>query len=288
MRQNCLSWILILGVALVTWASAQSLGGSIAGVVKDATGGVLPGVSVEAASPALIEKVRAVTTDSAGNYKIVDLRPGPYTVTFTLPAFSTVKREGIELTSGFVANVNGDLKVGSVEETVTVTGVTPVVDVQSARTQSVMRAETLEALPAGMKDLTALTTLTLGATTSTLRNDVGGSQGELSTGISIHGSRGDDSRTNYDGMSTNVCYGGGGGQQRIYKFNTVGVVETTVDTAAASADTETGGANINMVPKDGGNRLSLLGLANYTTQNWSDSQLPNELVARQLATDPTT
>src|ERR1700741_2141444 len=111
-------------------AVAQTSTSGIAGVVKDTTGAVLPGVTVEAASPALIEKVRTVVTDGDGNYKIVDLRPGTYAVTFTLPGFSTVKREGIELTSGFTAAVNADLKVGDVSETITVTGATPVVDVQ--------------------------------------------------------------------------------------------------------------------------------------------------------------
>src|SRR5689334_11873944 len=95
--------------------------GAIAGIVRDTTGAVLPGVTVEAASPALIEKTRSVTTDEQGNYKIVDLRPGVYTVTFTLSGFSTVKRESLELNTNFTATVNADLKVGSLEETVTVT-----------------------------------------------------------------------------------------------------------------------------------------------------------------------
>src|SRR6202035_4295998 len=102
-----------------------------AGVVKDTSGAVLPGVTVEAASPALIEKVRTVTTDAQGNYKIVDLRPGPYTVTFTLTGFSTVKREGLELTTGFTAVVNADMRVGALEQLITVSGVTPVVDTQN-------------------------------------------------------------------------------------------------------------------------------------------------------------
>src|SRR5262245_25655206 len=92
--------------------------GAIAGVVKDATGAVLPGVTVEAASPALIEKMVSAVADEAGNYKIVNLRPGTYSVTFTLAGFSTVKREGIEVSLGATANVNGELKVGSLEETV--------------------------------------------------------------------------------------------------------------------------------------------------------------------------
>src|SRR6267142_5278066 len=117
--------------------------GAITGIVKDASGAVLPGVTVEAASPVLIEKVRAVVTDDTGQYRIVDLRPGNYTVTFSLPGFSTVKREGIELRGDFVATVNGDLRVGTLEETITVTGETPIVDVQSARVQNIIDREVL-------------------------------------------------------------------------------------------------------------------------------------------------
>ena len=105
--------------------------GTITGVVRDSSGAVLPGVTVEAASPALIEKSRVVVTDGTGQYRVVDLRPGVYTVTFTLPGFGGVKRDGIELTAGFTATVNAELRVGAIEETLTVTGETPIVDVQS-------------------------------------------------------------------------------------------------------------------------------------------------------------
>src|SRR5688572_25466946 len=103
------AWFVVLpGVAL-----AQTAASSIAGTVRDTTGAVLPGVTVEASSPVLIEKVRSVVTDDVGQYRIVDLRPGTYTVTFTLPGFSAVRREGIELTTGFTAAVNADLRVGA-------------------------------------------------------------------------------------------------------------------------------------------------------------------------------
>ena len=105
---------------------------SIAGVVKDTSGAVLPGVTVEAASPSLIEKVRSVVTDGTGQYKVVDLRPGTYSVTFTLTGFNALKRDGIELAGTFTATVNADLRVGTLAETITVTGDAPVVDVQSA------------------------------------------------------------------------------------------------------------------------------------------------------------
>jgi hypothetical protein len=105
-------------VALLPAPSAVSTQtGSIAGVVKDATGGVLPGVSVEAASDVLIERVRTVVTDEKSQFKIVDLRPGVYAITFTLAGFNTVKREGIELTTGFTAPVNADMRVGAITET---------------------------------------------------------------------------------------------------------------------------------------------------------------------------
>jgi len=121
--------------------------GSITGVVRDPSGAVLPGVTVEASSPALIEKVRTTTTDSAGAYRIEDLRPGTYVVAFTLSGFSTFRREGIVLTGSFAASVNADLKVGALTETVTVTGETPIVDVTNARQQSILDNETIAAIP---------------------------------------------------------------------------------------------------------------------------------------------
>ena len=127
-------------------AFAQSTG-AIAGVVRDTTGGVLPGVTVEAASPALIEKVRTAVSDAQGNYKVADLRPGVYVVTFTLPGFATVKREGVELSAGFTANVSIELRVGSVEETVVVSGAAPVVDVQNVAQQRVISRTIIDSLP---------------------------------------------------------------------------------------------------------------------------------------------
>src|SRR5689334_3484801 len=138
--------ILVCSLALLCPVAAFAQA-TIAGAVKDASGGVLPGVTVEAASPALIEKTRSVITDDGGQYRIVDLRPGTYSVTFTLPGFSTVKREGIEITGTFVATVNADLKVGALEETVTVTGETPIVDVQSVKVQQTVNKDVLAAIP---------------------------------------------------------------------------------------------------------------------------------------------
>src|SRR5206468_8492424 len=123
--------LLSAGVFLYPASTLAQSNSGIAGVVKDTSGAVLPGVTVEAASPALIEHVRTVVTDGSGQYKIVELRPGPYTVTFTLAGFSAIKREGIELTSSFTATVNADMQVGTVAETITVSGETPTVDLQN-------------------------------------------------------------------------------------------------------------------------------------------------------------
>src|SRR5712675_1986174 len=138
----------LLLVLVPAMAFAQA---AITGVVKDASGAVLPGVTVEAASPVLIEKVRSVVSDDTGQYRIVDLRPGIYSVTFTLPGFSGVRREGIELSGTFVATVNGDLKVGALEETITVTGETPIVDVQSAKVQQTVSKDIIAAIPTSTK-----------------------------------------------------------------------------------------------------------------------------------------
>src|SRR6478672_2412537 len=136
----------VMCVLLARPGLAQQASG-IAGVVKDASGAVLPGVTVEAASPALIEKVRSVVTDGEGRFNIVDLRPGSYVVTFTLTGFNTFKRDGIELPSGFTATVNADLQVGAVAETITVTGESPLVDTRNARKQTVVSADLLNMLP---------------------------------------------------------------------------------------------------------------------------------------------
>src|SRR5580765_3931558 len=114
--------ILFVLTSLVVLPASAFAQASIAGIVKDASGAVLPGVTVEAASPALIEKVRSVATDGAGQYRVENLRPGAYTVTFTLAGFNAVKREGIDLRGTFTATVNADLTVGSVAETITVSG----------------------------------------------------------------------------------------------------------------------------------------------------------------------
>ena len=163
--------------------------------MKDASGAVLPGVTVEAASPALIEKVRSVVTDSTGQYRIVDLRPGTYALSFTLPGFQTVRREGVELTGNFVATIDVALRVGELSETITVTADTPTVDVQSATRQRVMNSEVIESIPSG-RNTFALGVLVPGVIAmnagGTLVQDVGSAKIDAALGLAIHGSRQSD------------------------------------------------------------------------------------------------
>src|SRR5262245_45939442 len=202
------SRILLVLASIVLIPSATYAQGSIAGIVKDASGAVLPGVTVEASSPALIEQTRSVVTDGTGQYKIVDLRPGTYTVTFALPGFSTVKREGLELSGAFTATVNADLRVGAVEETITVSGETPIVDIQSTTRATSLGHDVIDPIPTGrnvqqyavlITGVTVQSSLTL---TSVGGQDVGGATGNAYGRMSIHGSRGVDQKVFISGLST--------------------------------------------------------------------------------------
>jgi len=260
----------VFGVACLslwsTIASAQT--SSIAGVVKDASGAVLPGVTVEAASPALIEKVRAVVADGSGQYKIINLVPGTYTVTFTLTGFTNVRREGIELTSDFTATVNADMKVGAVAETITVTGETPVVDVQNITTRTVMTRDVIDVMPTG-RNIQAVgilipgTQLALGGG-GALSRDVGGSGGLQQSPLQYRGSP--DTVQTIDGLRlNNLC--ANGAYSGVY-WNDQSLQEISYVTGADSAEMGQGGIRVNMVPRDGGNlfRGSLYG--NYTPESW--------------------
>src|SRR5438477_3949118 len=257
-------------------ASAQTSG--LAGTVKDVSGAVLPGVTVEASSPALIERTRTAVTDGAGQYKIVELRPGTYSVTFTLPGFSTVKREGIDVSTGFTANVNAELRVGSVAETVTVSGASPVVDTQNVRTANVFSREALDALPT-LKSLQSYAALTLSARfTNAADQDVGGSRGEVpgSGGFLVHGNRPGDARMTIDGMLFSTIAGAVAASNRGQFINQLAVEETTIQTSGGSAEYQTGGVQINIVPKSGGNTFTFTFAGNGTGSSLQSRNLPDE------------
>src|ERR1700730_6258155 len=280
--------VLLAGVLLIprgAWAQSAT-SGAIAGVARDTTGAVLPGVTVEAASPALIEKVRTVVTDGGGQYKIEELRPGTYVVTFTLAGFSTVKREGIELTTGFTATVNADMKVGSLQETITVSSASPVVDIQNVNTQNVLGREILDALPSG-KAVPALAALTVGLSptgTGGAGQDVGGNKGEQYAGLAMHGGDANDGRFLYDGMRYNMTVTNGGGPSKHYFVDQNDVQEIVLLTSGIGADTDTSGVQVNVVPKSGGNTFRGNFLITGVNDKFQSGNLTPELQARGLNT----
>jgi hypothetical protein len=266
-------------VAVLAWlivpqpAFAQATG--IAGVVKDTSGAVLPGVTVEAASDALIERVRTATTDSQGQYKIVDVRPGIYTVTFTLPGFSTVKREGIELPAQFTATVSPEMKVGTIEETVVVSAASPVVDVQNVVKRQVITQDTIATMPTS-KNWSTIGVMTVGVYSN--QNDVGGSAGEHQNQLKAHGGSFNDRLVQLDGlMNANMacaysCTG--------ISTNDMSTQELSYEFGAISAEVAGGGVRVNIIPKEGGNRFSGSGFFNFANDKL---QGDNVDAAQQLA-----
>ena len=244
-----IGFVVLMGSLLLPMVVVAQQASGIAGVVRDTSGGVLPGVTIEAASPALIEKVRSVVTDGEGRYNITDLRPGAYVVTFSLAGFNTLKRDGIVLTSGFTAAVNADMQVGSLEETITVTGAAPLVDTQNVRQQESVSDELLNALPSGSKGFMGLARLIPGMSGN---SDSGGASGIYSAnsahGATVHGKGG--GKMSYDGMQTSNQSGGG---HTSYVMNPATVEETVISTGGISAESDSSGLLINLVPKEGGN-----------------------------------
>jgi hypothetical protein len=267
--------VIVLSCLLLAPALAQAQA-SIAGTVRDSSGGVLPGVTVEASSPALIEKVRAVVTGGNGQYKIDLLRPGTYTVSFTLPGFSTVKREGIELTGTFTATINADMRVGALEETITVTGETPVVDVQNTKRQFVLGEEFIHELPSS-RNTAYVAALLPGVYKE--NQDVGGLGGESgsTTGdVSVHGNA--DVRTNINGISVHATQGSGtNGEGNMAAFQ-----EMQVDVSGVSAEQKEGGVRINLIPRDGSNEFSVNFYGAFANQSMRSSNLTQELIDEGL------
>jgi hypothetical protein len=264
----------LLAIPRVTFAQATA---SIVGTAKDASGAVLPGVSVEASSPALIEKTRSVVTNGTGQYSIDNLRPGTYTVTFTLAGFSVVKREGIELSGSFIATVNADMKVGQVAETITVSGEAPVVDVTSARTQEVISGETVSSLPTSRQygGLIALV-----PAINVQGNDVGGAQGGIFNVFQVHGGRRNEGQVQVDGMSAG--YQGMGVSSYVTEIGNA--QEVVFALAGGLGEAVTGGPQMNIIGKQGGNRFAGSFFITGTGDKFQGTNLTPELQAQGLTT----
>jgi hypothetical protein len=271
-------WLMVLPRA----AEAQTGAAQMSGVVRDTTGGILPGVTVEASSPALIEKVRSVITDDAGQYRILDLRPGVYTVTFTLPGFSVVRRDGIELTTNFTATVNADLRVGDVSETITVSASSPVVDVQNVVQQRTLTRDVLDAIPTGKyyQNYAVLTPGIIFKPNVTNSNaDVGGMLGNVSAQTLVHGSYGSDQQILLDGMNVTTIH-----SNSVSTFNPTdgSLEEVNFMIGANPAEAEVGGVRINLVPKEGGNVFKGTANYQYTSPKLQTDNVDDELTRAGL------
>jgi hypothetical protein len=265
--------LLALLVSIPSVAVAQS---AITGLVRDTSGAVLPGVTVEAASPVLIEKTRTAVTDSQGRYTIVDLRPGTYTVTITLTGFNTFKSEGLELPANFTATVNAELRVGALEESITVTGDTPVVDVSTTQRTQVLNRDLLDSVPSA-RNYSGLAALMPGVRSS--NTDVGGNQQMEQIYMTVQGSRQTDTTVQVDGMNLNSLMNGG--QVQAY-YSDAAASEISFQTSGVGADVSTGGVRINMIPKEGGNRFSGSAFVGGTDGKWQSNNVTDELRAKGL------
>jgi Carboxypeptidase regulatory-like domain len=247
-RLGAACFVLALFVVAPSSLFAQA---SLTGTVRDSSGAVLPGVTVEASSPALIEKLRSATTDGNGQYRIVDLRAGQYTVTFSLAGFSTVKREGVSLEGSFTATINVDMRVGALTETITVSGESPIVDVQSVRRQTVLDNDIISAIPSSRSYNNLIQLIPNSVNQAGAPTDV-----QVVPGMVVFGGfggRSNEGRVNVDGISVGSAFNGAGVSS--YIADVANAREIAMITTGGLGEVEGGGPALNVVPKEGGNSV---------------------------------
>lgn len=278
----CLAGLIGLMLLVPTMASAQG----ISGTVTDSTGGVLPGVTVEVRSPVLIEQVRTAITDGNGRYLIVALELGTYSATYTLPGFSTLVREGIELSTGFTATIDVQLVVGDIQETVTVTGASPVVDIQNVEQRAVFDREIIDSIPTGKSYRSyALLVPGMGSDGSTvltpLTQDAGGMAPSTLTRMVIHGSADVDQQLEINGMDVGDSRSQGSNYSVMPDAN---YEELSIDFSGNSAEVETGGVRINVIPREGSNQFSGGFFTTFSFPEWHANNIDRDLQDRGLST----
>jgi hypothetical protein len=279
-RSSSLVFAAITALTLVPRA-ALAQNAEIAGMVRDSSGAVLPGVTVEASSPALIERSRTVFTDSQGQYRVIALNPGEYKVTFTLPGFKTVIREGIILTAEFAANIDTTMAVGGLEETVTVSGQSPLVDTQATTQRRALTSELINDLPTG-RSFQNIAVLVPGVQVPLVQQDVGGADGARWQTMKIHGSRDDQMPLLLNGMPFNNMNNTGGGYNHTLAINTGTVQEMTVTTSGSTTEVRTSGVVANTVAKEGSNRFSFYLYGDFANSGLQSDNLSQDLIDRGL------
>ena len=231
---------------------------------------MLPGVTIEASSPALITKVRTGVTDDTGQYRIPDLPPGTYKVTFTLPGFATVVREGVELSGGGVMTIGAEMRVGALEESITVTGESPVVDVQTARQQMVIDGDIVRALPASRSYGNYIAAIPAIQATG-----FGGGAATINNFFSARGGRSTEGLIQLDGMNVGAPGNGGGVSGYLYDMSNSSEVQVSISGGLGEADR--GGPAFNIIPKTGGNTFSGTGFTSYAGKWGQSSNIDDHL-----------
>jgi hypothetical protein len=267
---------LVVGCALSLLPAVASAQSAINGTVKDTSGAAMPGVTVEASSDVLIEKVRSVVTNERGVYQLLDLRPGTYSIIYTLPGFTTFKREGVILPTAFTATIDVELKVGELAETITVTGESPVVDVTTAVHTAVLDREAIDAIPTG-RSIQGMGQLVPGVSLNL--PDTGGARAMQQTYMTTHGMTTANTTVLVDGLMVNGLQSDGAVQSY---FNDAMNAEVSYQTAGISAETSGGGVRLNMIPREGGNRFSGDFKASYRPGDWQGSNLTDRHVQSGL------
>jgi hypothetical protein len=275
------AWLLVAGFSAP--AAAQTLTtASMAGVAKDDSGAVLAGVTVEAVSPALIERSRTATTDALGVFRIVDLRPGTYVVTFTRTGFAGYRRESVELTTGVTTTVNVVMQVGALEDTIVVSGATSLVDTQGVIQQRVLAREVRDALPLPSNS-GAYVMIIPGASQPAANQDVGGNMGENRQQFTIHGSRPGDFQQLRDGQFFGTLLAAGNFMSSV---NPTAIEEVGILTGGLGAESESGGAQVNVVARAGGNVYSGSFYGTVGDKSLQASNVDDALRARGVTTSP--
>ena len=272
--------VLVVGflVLLPSLAHSQT---TLAGVVRDTSGSVLPGVTVEVASAALIERTRAAVSDGSGQYRITDLVPGTYTVTYSLPGFTRVVREGVAITGSGVITINADLRVGALQETITVTGETPVVDVQSTRREMVITAETLATAPVTRSYGSLLAAIPGITTDNTSR---GALTEPFMTFFTANGGRANEGRMLINGMPVAASFNGGGVSTFIYDVANTDEMQVLVSGGLGEA--EAGGPSVNLIPRSGGNTFNGSAFYSGTGNNLRSDNIDDYLRSIGLTRPP--
>ena len=241
---KCLALFVLLLLPAPVFAQA-----TLTGIVRDTSGAVLPGVTVEASSPALIEKTRSAVTDDSGQYRIIDLRTGTYSVSYTLPGFNTITRENVQLSGTQTLTLPvAEMRVGGLQETITVTGETPVVDTQSVRREVVIDQELVQTIPA-TRSVGGLLNVTAGLTV----DNNGIALSPTMTFFSANGGANNEGRMAVNGMTVGAARSGGVSS---YVYDAVGVEEVSVRVGGGLGETDTGGPIMNIIPRSGSNTFA--------------------------------